>query len=217
VSSLAKQILSESHLKAIGLVAAEWSYTEVFLESLIWEVGDLHERGYAITTHIQSETRLFMLEALAETRVPSGATKAEIKKVVAEIRRLRTDRNNIVHSLWLSPAQPQGLITGAMFRKRKPTPKATKVQAKGKVVISSKPFTARQIMATVSEIADLVGKMGDLLSKIQKERENREAVLKALLERQTPALALDPNTKGSLAQLLEYQGVPLPLRAASSD
>ncbi len=64
--SLAKQILSDSHLKAIGLVAAEWSYTEVFLESLIWEVAGLdNERGYAMTTHVQSETRLFMLEALA--------------------------------------------------------------------------------------------------------------------------------------------------------
>ncbi len=193
---LAKSILSEGHLKAIGLVAAEWSYTETFLESLIWEVAGLdHERGYAITTHLQSETRIFILESLADTRIPNATIKADIKKVVAEIRRLRTDRNNIVHSLWMSPNPPGGgLISGALGakRKRKPTPKSIKIQAKGKVIITNKPYTSRQIMATVTEIADLVGRMSDLLDKIQKERKSREAIVRALLERQMPAGTLLP-------------------------
>jgi len=171
--SLAKRFLTDSHLKAIGLVAAEWSYTELCLESLIWEIAGIRgNKGYAITTHIASETRINILSTLADTGLTNDDLKKDLTKIVARIRALRTERNNIVHSLWLSskPEPPLGLIEAVIKRRRKPIPASVKITAKGKLNITNRPLTAKQILVVAAEIGDLVSDMYDLLERVRRDK-----------------------------------------------
>lgn len=168
--SMAKSVLTENHLKAIGLVAAEWSWTELCLENLIWEIAEIsNAKGYAITTHVPSETRINILSTLAHIGLANAALNNELATTVARIRKLRTERNNIVHSLWLSskPRESLGLMASAMKKRRKPIPASQKITAKGKIVITSKPLTAKQILAVANEITELVVDMYDLLERIR--------------------------------------------------
>src|SRR5712692_2151964 len=163
MSGLAKLFLSQNHLKAIGLVAAEWSYTEMCLEHLIWEMAGLdNQRGYAITTHVPSETRMHILETLADTRLPNDALKKKLKTTVADLRTPRMERNNIVHALWLS-SKPNQFLMKDVLKKRKPIPASIKIQAKGKLNITNKPIISKQIQATAVKIGKLVTKMYNLL------------------------------------------------------
>ncbi len=171
--SMARNVLTDNHLKAIGLVAAEWSWTEMCLENLIWEIAEInHYKGYAITTHLPSETRINILSALAHIGLANAALQKELNAIVARIRQLRTERNNIVHAIWLSskPRESLGLITGAMGKRRKPVPALFKITAKGKIIMTSKPLTAKQIFTVGAEIAQLVTEMYDLLERIQLHR-----------------------------------------------
>ena len=171
--ALSSTFLSERHYKAIGLVAAEWSWAEQQLEQLIWEVVQINgEKGRALTTHLSSETRINILATLANTEL-SNTLKVELAGMVGRLRNLRTERNNIVHALWLS-REPlrMGLIKSAMKRGRKPTPDLIKITAKGKLVISNKPFTAKQILSVAHEISRLVMDLYDLQLRIQNERQS---------------------------------------------
>jgi len=194
MTSVAKHFLTENHLKAIGLVVAEWSYTELFLEYLIWEIAQLDDyQGPAITTHLASETRIHILETLADTGLHNKTHKTELKDIVNRLRDLRTKRNNIVHAIWLS-SKPLAPITLLTSKKRKSIPASIRVKAKGKINITRVPFTSKEILSVASEITHLGSNMTDLVAKIQKDREGREAVAKALLARRTPAQSPDPKT-----------------------
>jgi hypothetical protein len=58
-------------LKAIGMVAAEWSYLESVVETAIWRLLDLDEDdGRAITTNVRMRDRLDMLRTLFRLRRP---------------------------------------------------------------------------------------------------------------------------------------------------
>jgi hypothetical protein len=199
---LAPQSLSAAHLKGIGLVAAEWSYTEMALQSLIWEVGLLfdHRRAASITTHLQSETRLHILATLAADWVRDKDNKKELAVIIAEIRRLRTERNNIVHSIWLVPTPPKmhtlAEALGVKKKKggRRPTPNLIKVTAKGSLVFTQTPYSSKKILGVAEEIGKLVLRMYAFLDKLREParlaRERREA------ERATRRLArgLGPTT-----------------------
>lgn len=202
MSTLASYALTANHLKGIGLVAAEWSYCESSLESIIWQVAGIDsERGYAITTHIGSETRIHILGALAEKKVVSTTLKAELTTIVADLRRLRTERNNIVHSVWLSGGAPNfSTLASRRERGRWPNPDSVKITAKGKVIIHKKPISSNQIHAVAQEISDLLSRMHKFQSDLSKQdqlREGREKVAAALLANRL-ARGQNPKTKGSL-------------------
>lgn len=168
---MAKSILTDNHLKAIGLVAAEWAYGEMWLESIIWHFAKIDNvTGYAITTHIGSETRINIIETLADTRLTNPTLKAELKAVIARVRDLRTERNNIIHSLWVSNRQTVTLADLlAKKRPRKPTPDSVRIKAKGSLKITNKPYTSKAIAATADKIGKLVNDMYNLLSKLREE------------------------------------------------
>jgi hypothetical protein len=204
MSTLASFALTANHLKGIGLVAAEWSYCELALESIIWQVAGIDsERGYAITTHIGSETRIHIVGALAEKKVVTATLKTELKAIVAELRRLRTERNNIVHSVWLSGGGHPKFFTLAshMRRGRRPNPDSVKITAKGKVIIHRKPIPSKQIHAIAKEIGDLLSRMHKFQGELSKQdpiREGREKVAAALLANRL-ARGQNPTTKGPLS------------------
>ena len=196
MSMLSSHMLSAAHLKGIGTVAAEWTYVEIMLEALIWQVAGIdNERGYCVTTHITSETRINILESLADKRLVTPGLKNELKDRIADLRRLRTERNNIVHSIWMNPKA--GMLPEELSprkRGRKPTPQSVKVTAKGTVKIINTPYSSRKIMSTAEEISTLHGTMYSLLTKMQSDERAREAFAKVVREHQKPAPDPDPKT-----------------------
>lgn len=179
MQSMARGILTNNHLKAIGLVAAEWAYVELYLEGFIWEIANIDDRrGHAITTHIPSETRINILETLADTRLINPAHKRELKVIVDRIRKLRTARNNIVHSLWLSTKTTSinQILSDYLAKKkrRKPIPASVRISAKGKLNVTNTPMKSKQIMAAASEIGELFSDMNELLSRISADRRVKE-------------------------------------------
>ena len=183
--SLAKQSLTDSHLKAIGLVAAEWSYTELCLENLIWEVAGINQRhGHAITTHIPSETRINILQALADAIAMKDELNAELNSLLGRLREIRTKRNNIVHSLWIS-SKPIPIFTLAELmskkRRRKPTPFSIKFSARGKLVIKNTLMKPKDVLAVAQEITALVTDMYGYLNKIKTAPKSKSLGARGLL------------------------------------
>lgn len=176
MSPIASKVLSEEHLKAIGLVAAEWSYTEVFLEQLIWEVASLEDFGSAITTHISSENRLDILASVTDLISLDESVKNRIYSLIATIKELRPLRNNIVHSVWLTNTYE----VDGKYIKDMVAPKATKTKARGKVVTSKTPTTAKEISDLAVKIGTLALDLYHLQKEIEALRSNPE--LSALTE-----------------------------------
>lgn len=193
MSGLAKLFLSQNHLNAIGLVATEWSYTEACLEFLIWELAGLDEkRGQAITTHLQSETRIQILQTLADSLLTDAAIKKRLTDIIAEIRNLRIQRNDIVHGLWIPSTDKP--ISQTLKNRRKPTPATRKIQARGTLKVIRKPVKSKEIRETAKQIGDLAISMFDLLKKMQSERQKRQALAKGLLALGQLAQNPDPTT-----------------------
>ena len=173
-----EMVLSKNHLIAIGNIAASWSYSEVHLELLIWQLmGIDSDRGNCVTTHLQSETKIHILESLAKKRLPIAGLKIEITQCVADIRRLRAERNNIVHGIWISKKFPKKMDQ----RGKKATPQIAKVTAKGEVKMTQTPWTAKKIMAIAVEIDNLNMRLVSLRIKINEDADRRQALSAALL------------------------------------
>jgi hypothetical protein len=196
--TISSMSLSDSHLQAIGSVTAEWSYAESLLESLIWHVAGLsNHQGYCVTTHIGSETRIHILESLAEAKLLAPTLKKELKDRIADIRRLRTERNNIIHYLWIDPNPPQiGLIASAMKPRRKRAPHAVKVTAKGILKISNTRYPTKKVREVANQITQLCFDMSSLLQKMRQSESDRQHLGLAAYLREHPELAhgLGPTT-----------------------
>lgn len=94
--------LTDEHLKAIGLVAVNWSHIESTLSSIIWDIAKLRTmRGRAITTHLSEKTKGDMCLALANETFRGHPEEAELKEHITMIlNQLHQKRNTIIHGLW---------------------------------------------------------------------------------------------------------------------
>ncbi|HLX82138.1 MAG TPA: hypothetical protein VKS43_16290 [Burkholderiales bacterium] len=194
---LSTHILSKAQLAAIGALAAEWSYVELALETLIWEIIQVpSERGYAITTHIGSETRLHILLALLDRSVVDAAHRKEIGSIAAEFRRLRTERNNIVHAVWVTKLNKPFLLRGLLkIRGRKPAAKLVKVTAKGSVKITNLSHSTKSISALASEVNSLLSRIYAIIDARSAQRKRVQALAAALRGHPRTVLDPDPTTK----------------------
>jgi len=173
--SISKTQLTQEHLKAIGLIVTEWSWVEHSIELIIWELAQIDpDKGRSITTHIQSETRLHILSSLTDSLIHDHNIKKQISQLADKVRKLRGERNNITHALWLK-MRPQGLISKLMKlpQKGRFVPSTVKITAKGKVEFTTKPFTAAEIRDVAQRMSDLLDEIVDLQSKIREYRAQR--------------------------------------------
>lgn len=92
----------DDHLKAIGLVAVHWSFLELALSSLIWEMTPVKQmRAQAITTHLNERMRGDIARALAHEIFPGHALETRLIDLIGEIMdKLYSERNMVVHGLW---------------------------------------------------------------------------------------------------------------------
>lgn len=184
MKTYAALILSGAHLKAIGAVAAEWAFVEMAMEMMIWGLIPIdNNTGYRVTAHIGSETRLHILGALAEVRISDPVQKKLVAQLITDIRRLRTERNNIVHSVWLTTQSQEKFMASLLKNKggRKPTPASIRVSAKGSLKFTHKPYPSKRIMGVAQEIDDLRKKLFAYLGVQNEEREKNLAKLAAAL------------------------------------
>lgn len=163
--------MSSNHIKAIGVVASQWSYAETLHELLIIKISELPiEQGQCITTHIGSETRINILESLIEIKAEDEQAKKDIKDLSAEMRRLRTERNNIIHSIWLPENAGELKFDGRDSKKRKII--AHKATARGILKRTKSTYTTKRIMEIADEINTLCIAITVLLNGARKRKKS---------------------------------------------
>lgn len=155
--TFAEVALTEPHLKAIGLVVAEWAWAEKALELVIWSLLGIEKMGGAVTTHLSSEVRLNIIETVVRDLLKEKDTEkllSRILKNIATFRKLRTERNNIAHALWgrTESEEPKELPSG---KRKVKSAHAYRTKAKGQFIRTVTPYKAAQIRRTAKSIAKL--------------------------------------------------------------
>ena len=95
-------ILSDDHLKAIGLVTAEWATLEYFLHAAIWALADIENagRGNAITDHLRAPALAQAFDSLAYDKFGDSKDYEHIRGLSKEIGHLYGERNRYAHAHW---------------------------------------------------------------------------------------------------------------------
>ncbi len=105
------------HLEAVGMVAMEWAWLGIIVETAIWRL--LRVRGHvgiAVTVHIAPRVRLDILLSLANLKM-NKPDYERLSLLVGRIRELTGLRNDIVHAEWTGVKEGEWPPV-ARFRKR---------------------------------------------------------------------------------------------------
>ena len=134
--------LSDEHLQAIGLIAAEWSILEITTEQMIMHfIAENWEKGRAITVEMGAVSRINAILALSKIEALQGKISPDhLKKLESLCNRLdslRAERNKIVHGYWISPTE------------------IVKVTAKRELSVSHKSATIQEMNQIATDIAKL--------------------------------------------------------------
>jgi hypothetical protein len=136
---------TDDRLKAIGMVAAEYSYLESIVETAIWALAEIQDDdiGRAITTHVRMGDRLNVLLTLFRLRRPADVNGADdLKKLRNRIMGdggVAPQRNDLVHGLWGSGEHG--------------SPQIATVKTRGTLVKTKRGKKAREIEAVAASIA----------------------------------------------------------------
>ena len=105
------------HLEAVGMVAMEWAWLEIIVETAIWRLLRVRGRvGTAVTIHIAPRVRLDILLSLASLKMDEHDYE-RLALLVGRIRELTGLRNDLVHAEWLGVKEDEWPPV-ARFRKR---------------------------------------------------------------------------------------------------
>jgi hypothetical protein len=158
-------VLRESHLAAIGAVAAESAYLEQQIELITWKLSglDVH-RGPMFTAGMSLGARISLLRSVGE-RLLSVPTEAERLGVFAgllnEMDACASDRNTIVHGIWASAEKdylrllrlgPEGVspASASLLSKR----------------LKTREISADAIQEVARRLADLRNRLGTFYSDV---------------------------------------------------
>ena len=156
--TMSEEELSQDHILAIGLVAAEWGYVESTIEALIWALAGIDElKGYSITTHIGNVTRMDIINTLTTETIKDNELKTEITNAMKEYEMLREQRNKIIHSIWL--------IDKPSFRQGSPSkpPQSIHIKAKGKIEFKVRTQTPEEMREIAKQMTSLTVKITHLI------------------------------------------------------
>jgi hypothetical protein len=146
--------LPNSLLRAIGAVAAEWSYVEFRVRTLLADLAEAEvPYGTILTAHMTMNVQLDALVACADARTVRDGRRASrgyltnkdadvLRALVTRVEQLRGQRNDAVHALW---------IPG----KRKRTQSHLKLTAR-------RVFKTSEIKRTVKEVEKLALDIAEL-------------------------------------------------------
>ena len=100
---LANEVIDE-HAKAIGYLCIYWAALEHGLDSMLEKLTPLEhgQAGNSITAHAHFNDKLKMIEALGFIRKPNKGWFASLRWTLNKIdKKLRPERNNYIHGLWI--------------------------------------------------------------------------------------------------------------------
>lgn len=175
------KVLSDSHLRAIGMVAANWSRLEVTFLWVIARVAEIEFKDAAILAGAQNAMSWCdMLQKL--TAPPENVqqhlkiAKTPLDAIRKKVETLQRERNNIVHSFWLDPdaSKRGGLLDLGIKVRPKAGQKAsgTGIPKRGGKVFLKASYNAKEMLSVAKQIQDLED---ELLAW-----ERRMALIKAL-------------------------------------
>ncbi len=156
--------LSDSHLRAIGMVAANWSRLEVAFLWVIARVADIDFKDATILAGAQNATSWCdMLQKL--TAPPENVqqhfklTKTPLDAIKKKVEALQRERNTIVHSYWLDPeANSRGGLLGLGLKTRpnaRQKASGTGIPKRGVKVFLKASYNATEMLGVAKQIQDL--------------------------------------------------------------
>lgn len=151
VPTYIQQVLDDAQLKAIGRVAAEWSYFESILELGIWGMAGIDPKyRRALTTELSAIERLKIFSALAHQRLAEDHEAiSELDALTGKVHALNTRRNDVIHAEWLVPDDPD-LMKGERWKFTSKGPKHIK------------RYDLFPVLTTATEIEKLADEIWDL-------------------------------------------------------
>ena len=95
--------LPDKHLRLVGLVITEWARLETVIDlGFSAYLGVSQRTGRALTSEIQTRSRLPLLKAIGKERLPK-ARFAELKTILDDASHYLTERNELAHAVWGVP------------------------------------------------------------------------------------------------------------------
>jgi hypothetical protein len=150
-SVTAQTLLTKEQLAAIGCVAIESTYAEAVIEEIIWALCGLDEaHGKHLTTGVQLSNRLELLGALAKLHTPKEH-QPRITKIISDFKIATSDRNTIIHGLWVRTL-PDGSLAEL---DKHPDPKLSAKAEKRRLNLEPLVFSADSVMKVAQTLCDL--------------------------------------------------------------
>src|SRR5690348_10241535 len=95
------RILSKEQLAAIGCVAIESTYAEIFVEEIIWDLCGLDdEHGKHLTDKVSMKSRLELLSRIGKQHTTKLQAE-ELTRIVSDFKIANEDRNTTIHGVWI--------------------------------------------------------------------------------------------------------------------
>ncbi len=106
-----QKTLGDDHLRAIGIVIAEWASLEALMTQAICDLIEGKSRSYETNvapimaiTGMHAQTKIGLLQTLVRLRFESDAD--EFDKFAKKLRKAQGKRDIIAHSTWSRGAKP---------------------------------------------------------------------------------------------------------------
>lgn len=109
-----------AHLAAIGRTVTNFSGLDVAVDRAISRLLNVHSGAHsAITVGFGTESKLDLMESLAETTLAHGPARKEILSIASDIRAALSDRNFIAHAHWMGGGVSASTIFGYLGKRNK--------------------------------------------------------------------------------------------------
>ena len=113
--------------KPIGQLIARWSFTELYLQSVVWHIWKIRDPKVArlLTWDLNAVSKVELFELLAPKWITDPAEQAELSAIAKEAERVRNLRNRVAHGLWgYKPGERNKLRLALIRRNSRILPKA---------------------------------------------------------------------------------------------
>ncbi len=119
--------LPAGYYKPIGQLIARWSFTELYLQSVVWHIWRIRDPKVArlLTWDLNAVSKVELFELLAPKWITDLTDQAELKAIAEEAERIRNLRNRVAHGFWgYKPGERKVLRLAFIRRNNRILPKS---------------------------------------------------------------------------------------------
>jgi hypothetical protein len=181
--------LSDSHLRAIGKVAAQWSALELTMMYCISRItGSTIKQAVILTGSQNVASWCDMLKKLTEDSKPFTGKATELDRICKQIIDIQSERNAVVHTAWHPRVALIGLLgspTELVRIKSKEQASGVGVPKRGTQVYKDVAYSAPEMIRVAK---DIQAAETDLFAWMQKRPKTppRQSAIRALSEIHPP-------------------------------